>query len=101
MDEVILICKACGAETVRQAKPEPKDGREAKQALFHCDNCGAVNLRDGTLRVKRGFRKPESYEEEDGGSGDGVLKAVVAIAMAVLTAVGFKAWKDSQNNQGQ
>lgn len=101
MDEVILVCKACGAETVRQAKLEPKDGREAKQSLFHCDNCGAVNLRDGTLRVKRGFGKPESYEEGDSGSGDGVLKAVMAIAGAVLAAVGFKSWKDSQGNQGQ
>lgn len=101
MDEVILVCKACGAEIVRQAKPEPKDGREAKQSLFHCDNCGAVNLRDGTIRVKRGFGNPESYAEEDGGSGDGVFKAMVAIAGVVLAAVGFKVWKDSQSNQGQ
>lgn len=101
MEEVILGCKACGAETVRQLRPEPKDAREAKQILFHCESCGAVNLRDGTLRTKRVLVKSDSGEEKDGDFLDGIVKTAAVMAAAVLAVLGFKAWKNSQGGQGQ
>ncbi len=102
MDEVILECKACGAETLRPPKPEPQNGREAKQALFHCESCGAVNLRDGTLRTKRGLLKLEPSKEEKGDDfWDGVREIGLVILGAVMAVLGVKVWKDSQGGAGK
>jgi NAD-dependent SIR2 family protein deacetylase len=48
MEKIKLTCKACGKETERKPKPEPKNAKEARQILFICRSCGARNLRNGT-----------------------------------------------------
>jgi len=87
MEEIKLICKACGEETTRLPKPAPQNAREGKQSLFHCPYCKAVNLRDGTIRTRKllGIQKvPE--EKKEGSSGRKVLGTIY---LGILTIVTF------------
>lgn len=85
MEEVSLICGACGAEIFRLPKPEPRNAREAKQALFHCDYCGAVNLRDGTVMPKKEFPRQEINQEE---KKDSAYNPILFLISIILTAAG-------------
>jgi hypothetical protein len=53
MEGITLTCENCGEQTIRPSKPEPQNAREGKQVLFHCEYCGAVNLRDGSIRTRK------------------------------------------------
>lgn len=97
-EQVKLTCSACGAEVFRMPKPAPKNGREAKQSLFHCEYCGAVNLKDGTVRGKKEFTAQERPPEEKGGS---VWKAILGIGITVISGIFLgKFIKNQQGNIG-
>ncbi len=102
MEEIKLTCNACGAEIMRLPKPAPQNAREGKQPRFHCEYCGAVNLRDGTIRTKRSLEVLEAPEKKKEESS--ISKVVVPIATVVLgvLAVIFlrKAIKGKGNGPG-
>ena len=112
MEEVKLICKACGAETMRLPKPEPVGSIQSKQIYFICADCGAVNLRDGTACYRPSLKKknkpdspdrpPEEKEinrrkDEEGAS---IGKVIVSIAVCVLGVVTFIFLRKSIKGQG-
>lgn len=59
-------CAACGAESERKPKPEAKTVIEKNQVDFICSACGAVNLRNGTarIRVKKDIQKSATERKE-------------------------------------
>lgn len=59
-----LKCSACGKESSKKPKPEPKHGREAKEVYFICRGCGARNLRDGTARMPKKQEKAGKLQEK-------------------------------------
>jgi DNA-directed RNA polymerase subunit RPC12/RpoP len=100
MEEVKLICGNCGEETSRPPKPEPKNAREGRQVRFHCEYCGARNLRDGsviprTLEVKEDPKEIQE-EPEKKESGDGGKLALLSVAIAGFVAIVYKLWQQSK-----
>lgn len=85
MEEVKLICGNCKTETFRLPKEPPTNAREAKQALFHCEHCGVVNLRDGTVRVKKAQEVQEILEQKQ--EKPSVVKVILGALMAVAAAI--------------
>ena len=69
MSKVKLTCKACGAQVEREAKPKPKNAREGRQVYFLCPSCRAVNLRDGTARLRKPQEKSQVKSQETPSSG--------------------------------
>jgi hypothetical protein len=101
MEEVSLVCGNCSEETFRPAKEPPKNAREAKQALFHCEHCGAINLRDGTVRVKKvqEVREiPEQKQERGPSAGKVILGALVAVVAAIFLGKFIKGQGGSSGN---
>lgn len=85
MEEIRLVCGNCGKETFRPAKEPPTNAREAKQTRFHCEHCGVVNLRDGTVRVKKTQEVQEITEQKNNdSSGD---KGIFTIVMTTIVSV--------------
>jgi hypothetical protein len=85
MEEVKLICGNCKTETFRLPKDPPTNAREAKQALFHCKHCGVVNLRDGTVRVKKAQEVQEIPEQKQ--EKPSVVKVILGALMAVAAVI--------------
>jgi len=92
MEEVRLVCGNCGEETFRPAKEPPTNAREAKQALFHCEHCGVVNLRDGTVRVKKTQELQEITEQKnkDSSGGKGIFTIVMTTILSVVAFIILK-----------
>lgn len=100
MEEVKLICDNCGEETSRPYKPEPKNAREGRQMRFHCEYCGARNLRDGTA-IPRTLEVQDDHkaiqeEPEKKTSGDGGKLAIIGVAVAGVAAIAYKLYKQSK-----
>lgn len=85
MEEVKLICGNCKTETFRLPKEPPTNAREAKQALFHCEHCGVVNLRDGSIRVKKAQEVQEITQQKQ--EGPSVVKVILGFFVAVAAAI--------------
>lgn len=104
MEEVKLICGNCKTETFRLPKEPPTNAREKKQALFHCEHCGVVNLRDGSVRLKKAQevpkvleKKQEILEQKKEGPSVGWRRFV---AMTFLGALAFIFLKKSLKGPG-
>lgn len=103
MEEVRLVCGHCKAETFRPPKEPPTNAREAKQALFHCEHCGVVNLRDGTVRVKKAQQVQEIPEKKQEVSEQKKQESSTgwgAFIIAILGAAAFILFKKSLKGPG-
>lgn len=99
MEEEKLVCGNCGEETMRPPKPKPKNAKEARQVLFHCEGCGARNLRDGTA-IPRTVKDQDDTEiiqqdkpTEKQNSGAGIL-ALLGVLGVGITAYLLKRSKE-------
>jgi len=95
MEEVKLTCGNCGTETFRPPKLEPKNAREKKQMLFHCENCGARNLRDGTaiprnIKVQDPTKGIQDEPKEKPGGIAGIFIVLLGIVAAIAAAIFLK-----------
>ncbi len=97
-EQVQLTCEECGAEVIRSYKEPPKNAREGKQPLFHCEYCGAVNLRDGTVRGKKEYPAQKRPQEEKDGS---FWKILAGVVFTVISGIVLgKVIKSRQGNVG-